>query len=109
MWAQDEIIIAFDTFYLEPTDDAKCRVYRVSVMLSVLCSLIAEVDLRGPRTIMKTPRTVSIQKSSNGKYLHQGLEICLRRCFSYLEADLDISMNFNIDGLPLYKSSLDTL
>lgn len=67
------------------------------------------INLSGPRSIMKTPRKVSITKNSNGKYWHQGLEICLRRCFICLDKDLDISLNFNIDGLPLFKSSLDTL
>lgn len=59
-----------------------------------------------PRTLMKTPNETQIEKiGSNGAYWHQGVETCLRRCFQLLEKDLSISLNINVDGLPLYNSS----
>jgi hypothetical protein len=60
-----------------------------------------------PRTLMRTPKIVNIIEIDNGggSYWHQGLEFCLRNCFKDLTRDISISININIDGLPLYKSS----
>lgn len=62
-----------------------------------------------PRTIMKTPRSVELIPVGNGAnaglYWHQGLEFCLRNCFKDLTKNISISLNINIDGLPIYKSS----
>lgn len=62
-----------------------------------------------PRTIMKTPRNVNFIKIGNGTdggmYWHQGLEFCLRNCFKDVALPISISININIDGLPIYKSA----
>lgn len=58
-----------------------------------------------PRTLMRTPRSVDIIKSGNDSYWHQGLGICLKNCFKYLEENISISLNINIDGLPIHNSS----
>lgn len=61
-----------------------------------------------PRTLMRTPRTnkaSQIVSIKGGTYWHQGLEYCLRNCFSKLNHPLSILININIDGLPLYSSS----
>lgn len=65
-----------------------------------------------PRTLMKTPRSVIYTEIGNGidkgLYWHQGLEFCLRNCFKDLGQSISISININIDGLPLYRSSNKT-
>lgn len=61
-----------------------------------------------PRTLMQTPRmnkSSQIVAIKGGTYWHQGLEICLRNCFTKLRHPLSVSINVNIDGLPLYSSS----
>jgi hypothetical protein len=59
-----------------------------------------------PRTIMRTPRSVDIIKlGTEDSYWHQGLRICLKNCFKYLEENISISLNINIDGLPLHNST----
>lgn len=73
-----------------------------------------------PRTIMKTPRNVTIvslkstdppvitnavQKKEKQEYWHQGFEHCLRSCFRLMEKDVSISININIDGLPIHNST----
>ncbi|EAT36978.1 AAEL010985-PA [Aedes aegypti] len=58
------------------------------------------------RTIMKTPRNINItEMSNNGSYWHQGLENCLAKALEQLDRPLSISLNINIDGLPVHKSS----
>lgn len=44
-------------------------------------------------------------KIGNGHYWHHGLELCLKKCLSNRAAPDTISLNINIDGLPIYKSS----
>lgn len=42
---------------------------------------------------------------NGGSYWHQGLEFCLKSALKNLRSPLTISINVNIDGLPIYKSS----
>lgn len=58
-----------------------------------------------PRSLLVTPRTVSIITIGDGQYWHNGLQTCLVKCFSHLESSIDIALNFNIDGLPIHNSS----
>jgi hypothetical protein len=59
------------------------------------------------RTLLKTPRDVPITEMGNGKYCNFGVETTILKClkdFSLQEHDR-ITLQFNIDGLPLFKSS----
>lgn len=78
------------------------RVYRMTV------STDPESLPKDPRTIMKTPRHVNTVKDANIglEYWHQGVDKCLRMKFRKLAHDTTISLNVNVDGLPLHRSSL---
>lgn len=55
---------------------------------------------------MKTPRKINLQRiDSDSYYWHQGLGVCPRKCFRQLSQDMTISLNLNIDGLPLHAST----
>lgn len=59
-----------------------------------------------PRTIMRTPRTIDvIPMAENGKYWHNGFEKSIRNSFSQIDRSMLISININVDGLPINKSS----
>ncbi|XP_055526935.1 uncharacterized protein LOC129719563 [Wyeomyia smithii] len=59
------------------------------------------------RTIMKTPRNVRIvEMTENGRYWHLGLQNCLQKALEHLDRPLSISLNINIDDLPVHKSSI---
>ena len=66
-----------------------------------------------PRTLLQTPSTIMnlnnmVQTGSSptdGQYWHHGLELCLKQCFRNIKQSLKISININIDGLPIFKSS----
>lgn len=59
-----------------------------------------------PRTLLHTKATSAIEcMGGDGRYWHQGLESCLKQCFVDLECALEISLDFNIDGLPIHNSS----
>lgn len=41
----------------------------------------------------------------DGLYWHNGFQYCLQTYFKYMDEPKAISCNFNIDGIPLYRSS----
>lgn len=57
------------------------------------------------RSLLKTPKSISISNIADGKYWYNGIEKNLSRIFANLSSDSVIQLNFNVDGLPLYKSS----
>ncbi|XP_065075507.1 uncharacterized protein LOC135699230 [Ochlerotatus camptorhynchus] len=61
-----------------------------------------------PRRLLSTPRNKKpISSIEGGQYWHQGIEICLRRCFTNLNESCSILININIDGLPLFNNGTD--
>lgn len=58
-----------------------------------------------PRTLLQTPQTINVVSVSGGEYWHQGISNCLTKIFRNLNEATAITLNFNIDGLPLYNSS----
>lgn len=58
-----------------------------------------------PRTILATPRQVTLKKIDGGEYWHNGILIPLRKILlCWEEAPETISLNINMDGLPIFKS-----
>lgn len=65
---------------------------------------------KDPRSLLKTPRTVEIvQIGEKQQYWHYGLKLSLENLFCKIEKSIKISLNFNMDGLPIYSSSKDEL
>lgn len=61
---------------------------------------------KDPRSIMRTPRNIQlIPMEENGQYWHQGIESCLKNIFRVMSSSISISININVDGLPIYKST----
>lgn len=57
------------------------------------------------RSLMQTPRNIEISVLANGKIWYNGIKSSLHQVFSTLTRDITISLTFNTDGLPLFKSS----
>lgn len=57
------------------------------------------------RAFLKTPRVIDIETRAGGQYWHHGIESGLKTIFVKLNTDIKLALNFNIDGLPLFKSS----
>lgn len=75
---------------------------------SLLCTLNSSGITSLPknhRTLLKTPINIEINEVAGGQFWYHGLLKNLKIIFSSLDHDIAISMNFNIDGLPLYNSS----
>lgn len=60
---------------------------------------------RNYRTLQSTPVDIEIVQAAGGQLWHNGLKKSIKNIFSTLSRDVTIYLKFNIDGLPLYKSS----
>lgn len=60
---------------------------------------------KGSRTLMGTPASVNISRLTNGKLWFCGLRQCFSNVFSQLNRDVTITLDFNVDGLPIFGSS----
>lgn len=59
-----------------------------------------------PRTILGTPRQITLKITDGGEYWHNGIITPLQKILScWEEAPETISLNINMDGLPIFKSS----
>lgn len=59
-----------------------------------------------PRTLLSTPQKMDcIIPLDDGSYWHPGVKYCLESYFKNLDSSISISLNINIDGIPIYKSS----
>lgn len=56
-------------------------------------------------TLQETPMHIDIMNVAGGQLWHNGLQNCLEKIFAKLAENQTISLTFNIDGLPVYKSS----
>lgn len=80
-----------------------------------LCSLLKIIEMRvgencvpqDARTLLQTHRNViPVQAlSGGGEYWHNGLTKCLSNAFQNLKKPISISLNINIDGIPVFNSS----
>nr|CAI5848798.1 unnamed protein product [Callosobruchus analis] len=60
---------------------------------------------KDPRTFLATPCETNIWDIAGGQYWHNGLTKRLQEIFRDTKKSQDISININIDGLPIFKSS----
>lgn len=74
-----------------------------------LLKILREIGLKwlpkDSRSLCKTPRRIELIPMGDGQYWHHGLATNLQRIFSKCDQDTTIKLNFNVDGVPLFKSS----
>lgn len=59
-----------------------------------------------PRTLLQTPRNIVIKEIEGGEYWYNGLTKPLTNILNvWLDLPDMINLNFNVDGLPIFKSS----
>lgn len=57
------------------------------------------------RSFLGTPRNIEINSVADGMLWYNGIAKNLYSIFSTINRDIVISLNINVDGLPLFKSS----
>ncbi|XP_065684065.1 uncharacterized protein LOC136096576 [Hydra vulgaris] len=57
------------------------------------------------RTLLHTPCRTSVVSKCGGEYVHFGLRNGILKVLSQIPECTEIKLNFNVDGIPLFKSS----
>lgn len=99
----------------ESIDDVLRKWYlENNVPLTALTNLLKSLNKYHPtlpktaETLLKTKRNFEIQSMGSGKFHHFGLEnniLNILKSDTFDISSLTISLNLNVDGLPLYRSS----
>lgn len=77
----------------------------VTELLHILKQFHPELPL-DCRTLLRTPIDIVSTQLDSGEYVHLGLELALKNCLSKIKHLLSVlKLSFNIDGLPLFRSS----
>lgn len=78
----------------------------ISDLLKILIAAGFAFLPRDSRTFMRTPCNVPIKDLSNGsKMWYNGVEKCLRNVLNKIPHDMKLTLDFNFDGIPVFKSS----
>lgn len=80
----------------------------LSTLLKILHPYHADLPL-DYRTLLKTPKNTIFKTLSNGEYVHFGLK---KNIYNYLmthEVENELKISFNVDGIPLFKSTKTSL
>lgn len=77
----------------------------VRAICKVINKCFGKVLPEDARTLLKTPKKVELMELGNGHYWHNGVQNCLTMVFKNHTAPSTISLNINMDGLPIYNSS----
>lgn len=97
-----------------PSGSVKLRFWAIkhNITRNALCDLLKILISFGltwlpsdARTLLHTPQRTSLINISNGQSWYNGIEKNLRRIFENLDRNMKLSLNFNVDGLPLFKSA----
>lgn len=89
----------------EWVNDYRVTKRAVNGLLPILISYGAQSLPKDYRTLLLIPKSVEITPVAGGNIWYNGLKRSLEILFQDLDKNLDLSLTFNIDGLPLYKSS----
>jgi hypothetical protein len=81
----------------------------LSALLSILQPYHEQLP-RDARTLLKTPKTYEIRNLTNneGQYHHFGIQNGIMSCLKHVDnlmSEITLNLQFNVDGLPLFKSS----
>lgn len=57
------------------------------------------------RTLLETPQNITTVNIANGQLWYNGIEKNLRRIFEKLNKNVTLLLNFNVDGIPIFKSA----
>lgn len=86
-------------------NDHRISKMAINDLLSVLNSNGISSLPKNYRTLQETPITIEITQAAGGQLWHNGLRKCITNIFATVSRDISIYLKFNIDGLPIYKSS----
>lgn len=98
----------------QPSTEIKLRLWAVKhnitrIAMNELLKLLISIGLNylpsDARTLLETPQSIQLESQANGKVWYCGLKNNLCRIFNSPKDDIEISLDFNFDGIPLFNSA----
>lgn len=74
-------------------------------LLTILHSFGLNKLPKSCKTLMQTPKTVSITEVAGGKLWYNGIKNGVRCTLVNIDSDKVLQLHFNVDGLPIFRSS----
>jgi hypothetical protein len=75
-------------------------------LIAIINEFIPQILSKDARTILAVPRNINIKLIEGGEYWHHGIADPLKTILEkWNDVPESISLNFNFDGLPIFKSS----
>lgn len=116
-YCNDDISLSADETNLERNTELRSSLRKWAIdhqvthkalrdLLALINTDIERMLPEDPRTLLETPQEVALAHiTKDAQYWHHGLEKCLRSLFRNINESKTISININMDGLPIYNSS----
>lgn len=98
----------------QPSIEMKLRLWALKhnitrIAMTELLKILISIGLNylpsDPRTLLETPQSIQLESLANGKVWYCGIEKNLCRIFNSMKKDIEISLDFNFDGIPLFNSA----
>lgn len=98
----------------EISAEMKIRMWAIkhNITRNALCDLLKILISIGltwlpsdARTMLKTPQNIKVKNVANGQMWYSGIKNNLCRILKTIDRSIKLELNFNVDGLPLFKSS----
>lgn len=92
------------------SDREKLRLWALEYQIThravnALLQLFPKIGIKDSRSLLQTPRSVNIVNISGGQYWHNGFQDIEKILLSYETKPTKVSLKFNMDGLPVCRSS----
>lgn len=92
----------------EISTEMKIRSWAIkhNITRNALCDLLKILWLPSDaRTLLETPQRIETKNVANGQMWYSGIKSNLSRILKTIDHSLKLELNFNVDGLPLFKSA----
>lgn len=81
------------------------RAYCLRDLLKILTEMGIPFLPKDPSTFLRTPKSIDIENIANGQFWYKGITDNLARIFGTIDTNMDVELNFHVDGLQLFNSS----
>lgn len=81
------------------------RAYCLGDLLKMLTEVGIPFLPDDPATFLATPKSIEIENIANGQFWYSGVTKKLTDIFQTIDQNMEVKLNFHVDGLQLFKSS----
>lgn len=81
------------------------RTYCLRDLLKILRDIGVPFIPKDPATFLQTPKIVETERIADGEFWYSGVTNKLRRILQSADVNMQLELNFHVDGLQLFNSS----